>query len=322
MEIIEVKQNWPNGYMRIEVSIGNVCNYKCWYCWPGSNEGTYKWPNYDLFVKNLSHILDYYIKNTDKKKFDFNILGGESTHWKYFISFVKHFKENYDCIITLTTNGSKKLEWWGEVAQYLDYVGISSHHEFANIAHLRDVADLLYKKNVIVVMKVSMDPFAWDKCIEAVEYYKKSEKSWAIRYLELIDKTINYTESQLNIIRKLRARKANLFWFIRNNKSYRSNVKIVDNNNKTHSIKDHEVILNRLNNFKDWECNVGVDWLAVRINGTITGICSNPLYGTQEELNIFDSNFVTKFNPKIKPAICQQQSCWSLFESNMPKKKI
>ena len=56
---------------KIKISIGNVCNYKCWYCWPGSNEGTFKWPDFDLMVNHISHVLNYYIEHTDKRKFDF-----------------------------------------------------------------------------------------------------------------------------------------------------------------------------------------------------------------------------------------------------------
>jgi len=323
MNIIEVKQNWPNGYMRVDVALGNICNYKCWYCWPGSNEGTHKWPDFDLLVKNLSHVLDYYIEHTDKRKFDFNLLGGEVTHWKRFIDFIKYFKERYDCIFTLTTNGSKKLSWWEEAAPYLDYVGISSHHEFADLVHLRNLADLLYKKNVIVVVKVLMDPYAWDKCMDAVDYYKGSEKRWTIRYLEIIEtEKVNYTQEQNKIISKLRARGPNLFWFFKNNKSYRSKVTVVDDKNKTHKIKDHAIVLDRLNNFKGWECNVGIDWIAIKIDGSVSGICGNPLYGKAEILNIFDPEFNSKFHPTIKPSICETNSCWCLFESNMPKKKL
>ena len=323
MNIVEVKQNWPNGYMRIDVSLGNICNYKCWYCWPGSNDGKYKWPDFDILVKNLSHVLDYYIKHTDKRKFDFNLLGGEVIHWKRFIDFIKYFKERYDCIFTLTTNGSKKLSWWAEAAPYLDYVGISSHHEFAEPQHLRNVADLLYEKNVIVVVKVLMDPYAWGKCMDTIEYYKGSKRRWSIRYLEIIDvENVNYSTEQKDIIRNLRARSANIFWFFKNNKSYRSKVKVVDDTGTTHKIKENEILLNRYNNFKGWECNAGVDWIAFKIDGSVAGICGNPLFNQDEILNIFDVDFPNKFKPTIVPTVCQQISCWCSFETNMPKKQI
>jgi MoaA/NifB/PqqE/SkfB family radical SAM enzyme len=323
MEIKEVKQNWSDKLMRIDLTIGNICNYKCWYCFTGCNEGTLKWPDFDTFTTNLCHLLDYYKEHTNKSKFDFHVMGGEITHWKQFFDLIKFFKERYDCIFTLTTNASKKLEWWKDAAPYLDYVTISSHHEFADPAHIRDVADLLYEKNVIVNTVVLMDPLSWDKCMGIVEFYKGSKHSWSIRYLEIIQQdSVKYSQEQLAILQTLRARRANLFWFLRNNKSYRSSVKVIDSNNKTHKVKDQDIVLNRLNNFFGWECNVGVDWIAVKANGTVSGICGNGLFSNVEKFNIFNEDFVEKFQPTITPTICQTTSCWCMFEANMPKRKI
>jgi MoaA/NifB/PqqE/SkfB family radical SAM enzyme len=320
-DIIEVKQNWPDDLMRIDLTLSNICNYKCWYCFPGCNDGSYSWPDFDVFVKNLSHLLDYYKANTNKKKFDFHIMGGEVTHWKRFFDLIVYFKERYDCIFTLTTNASKKLDWWKKAAPYLDYVTISSHHEYADISHVRNVADFLYKKNVIVNVVVLMDPFAWDKCIDTVEFYKKSKHRWSIRYLEIITQdSVKYTSEQLEVLKTLRARRPNIFWFLRNNKSYKSKVKVIDVDNKTHSIQDQEIILNRKNNFFGWECNLGVDWIAIKMDGTVSGICTNGLYKDIEKFNVFNSNFIETFRPTIGPTICQQTNCWCAFETNMPKR--
>jgi len=321
MQIIEVKQNWPEDTLRVDLTIGNYCNYKCWYCWPGCNEGNLKWPDFEIFKNNLCHLLDYYLNNTDKKKFDFHIMGGEITHWPKFFDLIKFFKDQYDCIFTLTTNGSKKITFWEKAASYLDYVTISTHHQFCDTMHVRQVADLLYEKNVIVNTVVLMDPTEWNKCIDIINFFKKSKHSWSIRYLEIIHDTIRYTEEQKKVLRKLRARRANLWWFYKNNKSYKSSVKVIDSNNKKHNVGDDFILLERMNNFKGWECSVGVNWIAVKANGTISAICGNGLYANGDTFNIFEEKFVEKFNPTIQPTICNQSSCWCMFETNMPKKK-
>jgi len=323
MNITEVKQNWREDTMRIDLTIGNICNYKCWYCFPGCNTGDIKWPDFDSFVENLSHMLDYYIEMTSKTKFDFHVMGGEITHWKKFQEFIVYFKTRYNCIFTLTTNGTKKLSWWEEMAPYLDYVILSSHHEFVDPVHLSNVADLLYEKNVIVTTIVLMDPFAWDTCMSHVNYYTTSKHRWSIRYMEIVEQSkVKYTDEQKAILNKGRARSPNLFWFFKNNKSSRSNVRVVDEAGKTHKLKDHEIIHNKLNNFNGWECNLGIDWIAIRMDGTLTGLCSNKLYGKQEQYNIFDANFKEKFQPLIEPAKCERTECWCMFEANMTKKVI
>jgi len=46
----------------IELDLGNTCNYKCNYCFPGANEGTVRWPNVD----RLETALLKYIKQHDR----------------------------------------------------------------------------------------------------------------------------------------------------------------------------------------------------------------------------------------------------------------
>lgn len=322
MEITEVKQNWPSDLMRIDLTLGNFCNYKCWYCWPGCNSGTHKWPDFELFTDNLCHLLDHYLNTTHKKRFDIHVMGGEITHWPKFFDLIKFFKDRYDCIFTLTTNASKSLEWWEKATPFLDYVIISSHHQFCDPYHVRDVADLLYEKNIIVTLSVLMDPTAWDTCIEHVEIYKKSRRCWSIRYLEVISNIITYTDQQRKTLGNLRARNASLFWFLRNNKSYRSSVKVIDSKGKKHRVGDQSIVLDRMNNFKGWQCNVGVDWVAVKFDGTVVGICGNMLYSDNIVYNIFEKDFKERFNPEIKTSICDRNECWCMFEANMPKKRI
>ena len=323
MNLVEVRQNWPKNLVRIDLEISNICNYKCWYCWPGSNKGNYKFPEFDLYVKNLSHLLDHYLTKNPKTKFDFHVVGGEVTHWKRFIEFISVIKEKYDCIFSLTSNGSKSLEWWKTASKYLDYVVLSSHNEYTDPAHLRDVADLLYKENVIVVVSVMMDPKAWNKCMDAVEYYKKSKRRWSIYYSEIIDQGNNiYTQEQQTILSKRDVRNSNIFYYLRNNKSYRSVTTIIDDAGKNYRVTDSQIVLDRLNNFKGWQCMVGVLWVDVKYTGDITGICGNSLYDQTQSYNIFDVDFVEKFKPVIEPTICNQDSCWCTFEAKMPKRKV
>lgn len=323
MEIVEVKQNWPDGYFKIDFSIGNICNYKCWYCFPGSNEANYKWPDFDLTVKNLSHLLDYYIKNSKKKKFEINLLGGEVIHWKNFIPFLKFFKERYNCVFSLTTNGSKKIEWWKENFVYLDQVTLSHHQEWCKKEHLRDVADFLYESNVLVNITLIMDPKLWDGCLESVEFYKKSRHKWSIRMHEAFQDKIPYTDQQRTVLSKLRARSSNFFYFLRVNKLFRSKVTVIDKNNKKYRLQDQQILNDRLNNFNGWKCQLGIDWISIKTNGEITGACRNKLYNDSTiSYNIYDADFIEKFHPSLVSTICDQSSCWCGFESEMPKKKV
>jgi MoaA/NifB/PqqE/SkfB family radical SAM enzyme len=267
-------------------------------------------------------MLDYYIKHTNKRRFEFCMLGGEVTHWPKFLDFIQYFKERYDCIFNLISNGSKKLSWWEKAAPYLDYVLISHHQKFSKAEHNRALLDLLYEQGVIGVTTVLMDPTEWEGCLKAIEHYKQSKHRWSIRYGELIHKEVNYTPAQKAVIEKVRARGANPLWFWWYNKTPRTIPYITDTNGKKKKVTDNHIVLKRLNDFKGWECNVGVDWFAIKIDGTISGTCGNALYKDAVTFNIYDIEFPNKFNPTITPAVCTQSGCWCGFETNMPKRKI
>lgn len=321
MEVVEIFQNWPEDFFRIEMHIGNICNYQCWYCWPTCHEGDIKWPDYDLTVKNLTHILDYYSKNTNKKRFQIGIMGGEVTYWKQFVPFIKHFKENYNCSFTIHTNASKKLKWWETAEKYLDHVSISHHAEFSKKEHNRDIADFLYSKKKIIDISVMMDPYRWNDCVTSIEYYLHSKYQWSIRASELFHKDIHYTDAQKEILEKFRYRPNDSLHFLSFNKKPIMKTEVLTIDGEISVVNDNFLTLNKLNNFYGWNCNLGVDWICIRNDGSIAGICGNLLYDQSVNYNFYEKDFVEKFHPKITSTICMMKNgCWCDFETNMPKK--
>lgn len=322
MDLISIENNWKDNVLNIDLTLGNYCNYKCWYCWPGSNAGTHKFPNIDIIKKNISHFLNYYKKNTNKELFDIHFCGGEPTHWPKLPDFIKFLKSEFNCLISMTSNGSKKLDWWKENAKYFDRIHLSCHHEFVNVEEYRNLCDYLYTQNVVVSSSVMMDPKFWDKCVGIVEYLKKSQKKWTIRYVEIIDSTIKYTEEQRKILEKHRARRVNIFWFWKNNKYYLSKVTAIESSGKKIKLKDNEVLLKRLNNFYGWECSLGVNWVNISDIGTISGTCGQILYNENNNYNLYDNDFENKFQPVIRPVICSKKQCVCPIETVMPKRRL
>ena len=77
-----------------------------------------------------------------------------------------------------------------------------------------------------------------------------------------------------------------------------------------------------LNQFKGWECSLGVNSLTIDRAGNLTGSCRQKLFGLDYYFNINDNNFIEKFNPEIKPVICQKTLCLCDGETVLSKKKI
>lgn len=306
--ITRILNNDDPNLLRIEYMPGNLCNYKCHYCFPGSNEGDVKWPDVDLVLKNLDHLMNTY-KSQGKTKFEFFIIGGETTLWKDLPKFCKHLKTNHDTVIRISTNASRKINWWQENADFFDVVEISVHHEYCNVSHIIEVADFLYKNKTNVVANVLMDPFHFDKCKDILNQLKKSKKRWPIiaKAVQINGESIHDELQQKYLATQLK-RWPNLFWYFSLPVTYNRKLWAVINGKKK-LIEDNWLFLNNLNRFKGWDCNLGVDYIEIFQNGVISGTCRQLIYNENFHYNLYDEDFIDKFNPKISSIICKKDIC-------------
>ncbi len=308
----------PN-ILTIEFMLGNVCNYKCSYCFPGSHEGTHPWPDTDLLLKNTSHLFEVY-KKQGKTKFELYLIGGEPTLWKDLPRFCRTLKSNYDVIIRISTNGYRKPDWWKENSKLFDAVEISVHHEFADPDHIIAVGDTLYKQKTNLVTNVMMDPRQFDKCVSILEHLKTSKKRWPIiaKWLHFENPEIRYTEKQKSYLEKPLKRWPNLIWWF--SLDYHSEYKTwVVEDGKKKRVADNYMMLNEKNKFKDWSCNLGLDHINIFKTGRIGGNCEQLIYGENFHYNLYDPNFAEKFNPRLGPVICTKEVCPCGFETNISK---
>lgn len=309
--IVRVKNNQPSDTLRIEYMLGNLCNHKCHYCFPGSNEGDQPWPDIDIVKENLGHLLEHY-RNNGKPKSEIFLVGGEPSLWKGLPELCTYLKQKFDTRIEMSSNGSKALGWWKREAHNFDVVGISVHHEFAKLDHIIKVCDTLYENDVMVNADVLIDPYHFDKCVSNVEYLKNNAKhKWPI-----IAKIVHfagmhkYTPEQLEYFNDTIKQYPNMEWYNRNVRKEETTIELVKNDGTSIITKDDGwMIRNKLNYFKGWHCNIGVDFIKIFGNGKISGNCQQTLYGESYDHNLYDEQFKQKFSPAIVPVICTKNIC-------------
>jgi len=320
--IIKINSNINTSVLRIELCLSNICNYACWYCFPGCNEGTHPWPKYKTFIDNFNHLINYYKTHQNKKTIYVHIIGGEPTLWREFGDFVKYLKEQLNCIVSISTNGSRTLRWWEEYGHYVDSVVLSCHYERIDVDHVKAVGDILYKKGVNVTALVLMDPKNWDTCVSIVERLKTSKKRWFILTSEIYHHSIKYTEEQKKYLSRACKRIANLWFYFRYHRHPSANPTVIFENKSKSKVSNNWLSINKLNNFYGWECNLGVDTFYIEKNGLMQGACGEPLYGLNYKFNIYDEDFKLKFHPEIKPTICRKNDfCQCQPEYNCRKQK-
>jgi MoaA/NifB/PqqE/SkfB family radical SAM enzyme len=327
MNVVKINSQTPDDLLVLKLMISDVCNYKCWYCFPGSNAGEKRWPNNtDLLKTNLSHLIEYYKTNAGKKQIRLHIIGGEPTLWPELGEFAHYFTEKFDCKISMSTNASRTLRWWNEFGSYFHDIILSCHHQEIDVEHVKKVGDLLYEKNVLVRGYVMMDSSNWRKCVDVVEQLKTSKHSWNIHIGEVVDsRLMPLTLEQKEYFKNPVKRKANFFYNLKtlNYHNKTKNPLITFENNKNEVVEKNWLLLNEITHFKGWSCNIGVDNVYIDKFGTVTGSCNNLLYNLNYHYNIYDNNFVEDFNPEIKSTICQQQTCSACIdEVNLKKSKF
>jgi len=308
--INEIDNDVPDNMLRIEYMLGNFCNYKCHYCFPGSNEGDVSWPDIAVVKNNLYHLLTHY-KKYGKNKFHFYLVGGEPTVWKDLPELCNFLKSNFDVIIELSTNASRSLRWWTENLNNFDHIAISVHNEFAKIDHIIEVADMLYHNGAYVNADVLMDPNNFDACKDIVNALFDSQHNWPIIAKAVyFDGLHKHTQDQLEYLKEPIKRMPSMEWHNSTTKKPVVTTTIKYSNGEiVNTIDDGWIKKNNLNFFYNWSCNIGVEIIKIFGNGRISSNCQQPLYGLNTEFNLYDSNFIETFDVPIVPTTCKQLIC-------------
>jgi organic radical activating enzyme len=320
--ITQVINNYENNFLRIEYMLGNICNYKCSYCFPGSNEGTIKWPDVDVVKTNFSHLLDRYVSK-GRDTFELYLIGGEPTIWKNLPELIEFLKKRYDISIHISTNASCSPNWWKRNVKYFDHIDISVHHEAADIAHIIDVSDTIYEEQIPAVANVLMDPNHFDKCKDIIEELLNSKHSWPI-----VAKSVHYngetryTNEQTKYFDERVKRYPDMHRYLEKLKKNKKVWVISKEGNKESVPNDSWFALNRLNYFNGWECNLGIEYIKIFPTGEITGNCRQPIYGKKDYFNLYDNNFCVDFMPELIPVICRTPICSCSGEIILNKRRV
>ena len=314
--------------LQIRFLMSNICNYKCSYCFPGSNDGNYRFPkNNDTVIKNFQLLLDEYKNKLGKTKFNIQLSGGEPTLWPGITKFCEELIKSHNVDFTLITNGSRTIKWWTENAKYFQDVMLSCHHEFANVSHLVQVADLLFSHNVKVASSILMDARHWDKCVDIVEQMKNSEFEWPIQTKEIVSVPgigmDVYTEHQLAYLSNSTKRFPSKEYFLKHVQTIRYyESTAVLNDNTTKQARSNTYITNKWNKFKGWSCDVAIETLLIMWDGSVTGSCQEPVFNTS--FNIYSERFVDEFklDADFKSIRCPRTSCDCSPETHISKRLI
>lgn len=332
MKPVAITNNNYKDLLYIEYLSSTVCNYKCNYCYPESHDGKHRFTNdLETLKKNLGHALKIYREHFNKKKIRINITGGEPTLWPQLGEFAEYFNQEYNCNVTIVTNGSRTMRFWKEYAKYFGDIGISIHNEFSDIDHIIEVMDWIYNNtNALINGTVLMDPKNWDKCVSIVEKLTSHPTPWVLKVRPIVldgDMT-HYTDEQNaylnNKVKKMPPKEwLQLMRDLGNLQVSDDGMNLVMDNNEVVRAQSFTIFENGWNHFTGWKCNIGIDRFFIGPNGEITGSCgARNLFNIEPPLSIYDLNFTSKFSKDIiVETTCKQLWCDCPTEIKLPKRR-
>jgi len=310
-KIIEIKTTHTK-LLKVYYELGNLCNYKCWYCFPGSNDGTEPWPDAEKVKKGLESLINHYNSSDLVNDIEIIFLGGEPTLWRHLSEVVEYLKTRCKVRLVMTTNGSRTLRWWREYGHYFDNINISIHHESVDIDHIIEVGRILHEQKVMFNTNVLMDHTNWDKCMDLYNKLMISTPKWPVLVKPLhIDGVYHYNEEQNNFLKKQLKRwpAISRVWMYLT-RLPRKKYKAIFSDGTSEAVDNPNYFgMHLYNRFKGWECNVGVNILFINFKGDIHGNCGQNLYGKETPFNIYDNSFPEQFKPVIAPVVCEMTVC-------------
>ena len=158
--------------LRIDLMLGNRCNYSCSYCHPWNHSGDLDWIDVDKFL-NVVEAIKLNFKH--KKQFNYTLSGGEPTMMPRLLELVHGIKNAHaHCEIEILTNGARTERYWHQMSTVVDRVGCSVHVGLADPQQIVKNMKILAENNIFVLMSIMMDVNKWQECVTVANWLREN----------------------------------------------------------------------------------------------------------------------------------------------------
>ncbi len=295
-----------DGWVQIDWTMSNVCNYACEYCPTITHDGSFGWPTLDSVDYTTKKLQAHYGQG---KRLEYILLGGELALWKSLPDAIDIIHNNSpDAHIKFITNGIMPADYWRRIGKHITSAVFSYHptqvKDVKKFVESVNALDNNYKSILILAW-----PTAWDKVVAARDYMLEHLSNFTSLELKLVDNRyetiansrVPYTAEQIEYInrnRKVSKSKGSMF---KPSYTFLDNERIEE--------VSSQLFVDEQNNFKNWYCGIGVDKITLDANGSIRR-GSGCMLGTDEDFgNWKDCNIKTL---PTKGVTCPYNSCWCM----------
>lgn len=309
--IISIKRNIPN-VMVVTWVINNICDRACAYCpeklHNGSNHN-YEWENARVFWQQL---IERY------KHIHVSIAGGEPT-------LSPHLKEAIDMIwesgntVGLTTNLTRKLRYFEEIAPKCSYISASYHPSSPDLEFVEKVDALQHLAPITV--RVMMDANHWELAVETFDRLSQLSRI-RVEPVRILDwengrNPHPYTAEQIEWLENsttLEPKEPQPLTRISKDFS----VSFENQDGSADPQGDaNQLISQNQTNFRGWKCHLGLESLFIHQTGSIRKAnCDQGI--VIGNINRPESKIIWP----VEPEICDMTVCHCVTDVMMTKHKL
>lgn len=303
----KIMNRWGHeNYIKVEWNLGKRCNYDCSYC-PAAIHDNYS-PHTDLEL--LKQTVDKLLLLP--KPVRLSLTGGEPCVHPQIEQLIRYVKDR-NMWLSITTNGTRKPLWY-EMQQVDQYV-FSMHFEYdwANILYtIKTVNERSNGIGVFVNVMAHQDKMRDVR--DAVEILDRNQVQYVIR-------RVRWTEGDHDLFDDMRYDQNDLDWILEKNATIKPNCLIYDEiEQKVDILKPlkmyhaNDIIKKRMNQFKDWTCNIGLESLMINWDGEVHRATCR-VGGSLG--NIYNGSFTIP----NEPVICTRNFCTCAADIPITKEK-
>lgn len=325
---VQPKSKYYDNIVKVEWFIGLLCNFSCSYCAEFARSGF-------ADKEKIFHGIEILKKKLVGRTPLILLGGGEpSIHPAIFEIAEKIFESNFK--LSMISNGSRASEDYIELMKYMEGITFSVHFEqkYEKTLNSIDAVKKYIKINPekYLLVNVMMAAGYFDKAKEVIKYLEDNEIDFIVRRIRpLID------ENGLPVLPEVA--KSRIVSLVSSDKSdeqkndwgYYTEDEIHFLNSRVYLAKQNseeiwqdasgnfernfsnsnEISIRKLNQFKNWICNIGIERLHIYNSGDVF---RNTCKVGGKLGNIYED-----FNFPEKPVICSKEVCTCAWAINVSK---
>lgn len=233
----------------------NHCSWSCSYCHEKLRNSTIDLVGIRDCVRFVESVTGY--AHSTGRSVSFSFTGGEVTEWNEFPTLIERCRQ-LNNRVSFRSNANCDIATWQSVIAQADSVNMDLHPEYTLISKFMLALDRAVKQNISVTVTANMLKDRWEEIDHTCQLIKeKYPQVSLIKRMLFEDPIVNtqpvdYDADQVQEI-----------------KLQRGDLEYTDSQGSVRRTDYQTLVLEGLNNFKGWQCEIGREQIIVDAWGKI-----------------------------------------------------